>query len=191
MTSTTRKILPAAVLLLTLGAAAAEAQPASKYKSNGAFAEVYGRDSAGCRSLYLYVARGGTTAAPETFLYYDTYDACANAWGYGSGTISNGSFVTSKNAMTVKVNVRPSPSFYVEGEAPVISLTLTKDGAFTQRSSGHVRIEYSDHSVQRHGTWTYYTAAMSGTFEGSTVVADWAITGTGRDHYMEFDRGTR
>lgn len=69
MTCTTLKLATAAALMLTLGGAAfADAQPLNKYKSNGAFAEIIGSDGVGCRSFYLYIGRGGTTAAPETYL---------------------------------------------------------------------------------------------------------------------------
>jgi hypothetical protein len=189
MTCTTMKLALAAALMLSLGGArTADAQPLNKYKSNGAFVEIAGSDDTGCRYFYVYVTRGGTSAAPETYLYYDTFDGCANTWAYGSGRISNGSFVTSKNTATLKFSGTSSGSFYAEGERPTIALTLTKDGVFSQRSSGHVRYEYYDHVVQRHGTWTYYTATLSGTFGGSAVRGS-ATTGTGRDHYMEFDRG--
>ena len=192
MTCTTLKLATAAALMLTLGGAAfADAQPLNKYKSNGAFAEIIGSDGVGCRSFYLYIGRGGTTAAPETYLYYDMYDGCTNIWAYGSGTVPNGSPVTSKNTVTIKASGAPSNSFYAEGERVNISLTLMKDGVFTQRSSGHVRYEYYDHAVQRHGTWTYYSANVSGTFGGSAVSAQEAITGIGKDHYMEFERGSK
>jgi hypothetical protein len=176
-------------LMLTIAATGIDAQPVNKYKSNGSFAEFVATDTAGCRFLYLYVARGGTTSAPETFLYYDTYDACTDTWGFGSGTIPNGSFVTSKNTMSIRMTGTPPSSFYFEGERPNLALTLTRDGIFTQRSSGHVRIEYYNHVVQRHGTWTYFTATVSGTFAGSAMVGHEAITGTGKEHYMEFERG--
>jgi hypothetical protein len=188
MTRTTLKL--ATALMLTFGAAAAaNAQPLNKFKSNGAFAEITGSDGVGCRSFYIYIARGGTTAAPETYLYYDMYDGCTNTWAYGSGTVPNASLVTSRNTTTIKASGAPSSSFYAEGERANISLTLTRDGVFTQRSSGHVRYEYFDHAVQRHGTWTYYSANVAGTFIGSVIAVQGATIGTGKDHYMEFDRG--
>ena len=191
MTCTTLKLATAAALTLILGAANTNAQPVTKSKSNGAFAEIIGNDGIGCRFFYIYIARGGTTAAPETYLFYDMYDACTNTSAYGYGTVPNGSLVTSKNTTTIKASGAPSSSFYAEGERANISLTLTRDGVFTQRSSGHVRYEYYDHAVQRHGTWTYYSANVSGTFVGSAISAQGASIGTGKDHYMEFDRGSK
>src|SRR5688572_23688311 len=69
MTCTTMKLAVAAALMLSLGGAPpADAQPLNKYKSNGAFVEIAGSDDTGCRYFYVYVTRGGTSAAPETYL---------------------------------------------------------------------------------------------------------------------------
>ncbi len=189
MTCTTLKL--ATALMLTLGTvAAAHAQPTNKFKSNGAYADVAGSDG-GCRWFYLFISRGGTTAAPETYLYYDAYDACTETWAFGYGTVPNSSLVTSRNTTTIKASGAPSSSFYAEGELANISLTLTRDGVFTERSSGHLRTEYYDHVVQRHGTWTYYSANVSGTIVGSAVSGQGATVGTGKDHSMEFIRGSK
>jgi hypothetical protein len=193
MTRTTMKFAIAAALMSTLGTApAAEAQPVNRYKGNGAWLSVSGYDSSGCRSFFVLVSRGGTNAAPQTVLYYDIYDYCAGTWAAtGSGTIPNTDLKISGKTVTLKTTGADSATFSSEGDAPIISLTLTKNGSYSESWSGHSRVEYFGTTVQRHGSWTSASVSVSGTIGGSAISAAWGDTGTGREHYIEFERARK
>jgi len=139
-----------AALVLT-GATIAQAGQVAKYKNNGAYAEAAGSDT-GCRDFYVVVSRGGTTASPQTYLFYDVYDRCTGTWSWGSGTIPNASFNTGPKAMTLNFTGSTSGGFTAEGESLAITLTFTKDSVFTYTWSGHSRLEYYGHIVQHHGS---------------------------------------
>lgn len=189
----TRTMLEFAIftaLMSTLGtAAAANAQPISRYKSNGAYAVVDDYDSSGCRYVYVYVSRGGTNAAPQTYLYFYVYDFCANTVpATGSGTIANTALKISGRTVTLKTTATDSATFSSEGDATTISLTFTRNGSYSESFSGHSRVESFGNTVQRHGSWTSTNASVSGTIGGSAISAAWGNTGTGREHYIEFER---
>jgi hypothetical protein len=192
MTRTAMTIMLAlntALMLLGMSPHMAHAQQVGKYKSNGAYANANGTDAGGCRYFYISVARGGTTAAPETYLYYDIYDSCTGTWSWGNGTIPNAAFKSGNKTMTLNFTGSTSGGFYAEGESLAIALTFTRDSSFTNTWSGHSRWEYYGHVVHHHGSGTQHSAALSGSIDGSAVQAYWATTGTGRDRYIEFDRG--
>ena len=169
----------------------AHAQRVGKYKSNGAYAYTSGTDASGCRYFYLSVSRGGTNAAPQTYMYVDMYDSCSGAWSWGSGTIPNADFKTGTKTVTLKTNGANTNTYFVEGDTLPISLTFTKTSAFSSSWSGHSRTEYYGHVVQHHGSGTYTSARVTGTIGGASVDVTWAETGSGRDHYIEFDRGRK
>jgi hypothetical protein len=169
----------------------AHAQRVGKYKSSGAYATASGTDASGCRFFYIWVGRGGTTASPQTSLYVDSYDSCSGSWSWASGTIANADFKTGTKSATLKTNGASSTSLSTQGETLAISLTFTKSSAFSYSWSGHSRTEYYGHVVQRHGSNSYSSASVSGTIGGAAVNVSWAETGTGREHYIEFDRGQK
>jgi hypothetical protein len=179
----------ATLVLMAATPRRAQAEQVGKYKSNGAYANTNGTDGTGCRYFSISVARGGTTAAPQTYLYYDVYDACAGAWSWGNGTIPNAAFKTGNKTMALNFTGSTSGGFYAEGEPLAIALTFTKDSSFTEKWSGHSRWEYFGHVVQHHGSGTRNSATLSGTIGGSAAQAFWAEIGTGRDRWIEFDRG--
>ena len=117
------------------------------------------------------------------------YDACAGTWSWGNGTIPNGAFKTGGKAMALNFTSSTGGGFYVEGEPLAIALTFTNDSLFTYKWAGHSRWEYYGHVVQQHGSGTQDSATLSGTIGGTAVQALWAATGTGRERYIEFDRG--
>jgi hypothetical protein len=183
----------AVISVLALSGAApsrAHAQQVGKYKNNGEYAYAYGNDTTGCRYFYISVAKGGTNAAPQTNLLYEIYDSCTGAWvSSGWGMISNSAFKRSGKTMTLNFTASSSGSFYLEGEAVAFALMFTKDSVFTSTWSGHSRWQYYTHVVQFHGSGTQNSATLSGTIGGSAPQASWATMGTGRDRYIEFDRG--
>jgi hypothetical protein len=190
-TSTAAVAIVTLLLNIAFIAPASAAGRTGKYKSNGAFAQAYGYDATGCRWFYLYVAKGGTTAAPQTYLYYDIYDSCAGAWSWGNGTIPNVDFKVGSRSITLKTTPANASGFFTEGESLAISLTFTPDRVYSVTWSGHSRTEYHGHVVQRHGSGTQGTAAITGTVGGMALGTVSAESGTSREHYMEFDRGTR
>jgi hypothetical protein len=166
------------------------APPTAKFKGNGSYIQVYGSAANGCVWFYLYAGKSGTASAPTTYLYYDMYDSCSGQWSaYGGGQIANSALTVTKKGATLKMTPVDSSSFSVEGASGDVKLTLTADGVYSHRYSGHSRTEYSGHVYQHHGAWTSASAAVSGSFLGFALDHVYANFGEGRDKYMEFDRG--
>jgi hypothetical protein len=185
-----RRIGIAALVLtvLELGGTAS-AGVVAKHRGNGAFASVYGTDTSGCRWIYLDVSRGGTTAAPQTWLYYDVFDACnGQTESRGFGQIPNSDLKVSQKSTVLTTTPSSNGEFYAEGAAGSINITWTADGAFTSTYSGHSRVEYADRLVQSHGSWTYSSASAQGQLL-STTVSNVGSIGSGRDRFLEVEKG--
>jgi hypothetical protein len=190
-----RKALKAAVIsavvLIIGGSTPVGAEQTGRYKSNGAYAAAFGSDETGCRSFVVVVSRGGTTKAPETYLFYDVYDFCTDMWWSGNGLIPNADFRTGKT-VTLVTSGLASSTFVTQAEGLPLSLTFTRSDVFTTRWSGHSRIEYLGHVVQRHGSTTNSSANISGSIGGSGVSpSSSGEIGASREHVIEFDRGTK
>jgi hypothetical protein len=178
-----------AVIVPALGSTAS-AGVVAKHRGNGAFANFYGSDTTGCRWIYLDVSRGGTQSAPQTWLYYDVYDACTGRTeSFGSGLIPNSDLRVSQKSTVLTTTPSTNGQFYAEGAAGSIDITWTSDGAYTYTFSGHTRLEYSDRLVQSHGSWTYATAGAQGQLLSVAVSNVYAFMGSGRDRFVEVEKG--
>jgi len=180
------------VLVSMLAAATASAGPVTRSKGNGDYINVSGTDSSGCIWFYLYAVRTGTEAATQTYLFYDVYDRCTGLWiAYGSGSVPNTALKTTKKSATVALDAVSSATFYSEGAAGSIDVTLTADGLYSYSYSGHSRSEYAGHLYQSHGSWTSDSAAAAGSVLGFSFSAASGSVGESRDKYMEIDRGPK
>lgn len=179
------------VLLAVTGGSASAGQTA-RSKSNGAYVFASGNDASGCVWFYLSASRGGTTQAPETYLYYDMYNQCTNQWiAYGGGRVANTTLKTTNKRATLLITPTSSSDFHVEGIAGTLSITWTADGLYSSTYSGHSRTEYGDHVYQSHGSWTSRSAKAAGSILGFDLGNTSASLGEGRDRYMEIERGSK
>jgi hypothetical protein len=185
------------VVTLVLGVAAvtasgAAAEQVGRSKTNGAYISVSGNDATGCIWSYLGAGRGGTKAAPTTWMSYDVYNGCTGEWiAYGRGTIANTALKVSNKGATLVITPTASANFYADGAIASIKLTLTANGLVSYSYSGHSRVEYSGHVYQSHGAWNYRTASVAGTLLGFTVGEMSGEFGEGRDKYIEIERGSK
>lgn len=164
----------------------------TKSKGNGAYIAISGQDASGCIWSYLYVSRGGTTAAPETWMSYDVYNSCSGEWiAYGGGNVANASFKVTRQGATLVMSPTSSAKFSTYGVTGPIQLTLAADGLSSYSYSGHSRSEYAGHVYQSHGSWTSQSATVTGTLLGFAVGRMQGSFGEGRDKQMEFDRGSK
>jgi hypothetical protein len=171
------------------GAPALFAGQVVRSKGNGAYVEAWGTDTTGCVWTYVNVSKGGTKAAPQTWMYYDVYDYCSGQWiAYGGGSISNTSLKVTGTTAKVTMTTSANASFYTEGLTGSVQLTFTADGFESSTYSGHYRSEYAGHKYQSHGTWTRQSATVSGSLLGYTIANMNGYFGEGRDKYMEIER---
>ena len=168
------------------------AEPPAKWKGNGALMEVFGSDSTGCIGSYVYVSRTGTTAAPQTWMWYDVYDRCASARiAFGYGLVANATFKVTNKSVTLVITPSNNANFTAEGVTGSIQLTLTADGVSSYRFSGHSRWEYLGQVYQSHGSWISRSASVSGNVLGFEAATMSGSFGEGRDRYIEIDRGSK
>ena len=196
MTSTlprhTLRILALTTFVSATMVATGFAEPPAKSKGNGAYMEAFGSDSTGCVWSSVYVSRTGTTAAPQTWMWYDVYDRCAGARiAFGYGVVANATFKVTNKARRLIVTPSANANFHVEGATGSIDLTLASDGLSSYTYSGHSRSEYMGHVYQSHGSWTSATATVSGNVLGFVAGNMSGWFGEGRDRFMEFDRGSK
>jgi hypothetical protein len=192
LTQNTLRILALATFMSAITTAAGFAQPAAKSKGNGAFMSVSGTDSTGCVWTYLYVSKSGTAAAPQTWLSYDVYDGCTGEWmAAGYGLVANTAFKTTNKTATLVITPSSNANFHTQGAGGSIKLTLTADGVSSSSYSGHWRSEYMGHVYQSHGSWQEKSATVTGTLLGFAPGNISGAFGTGRDRYMEIDRGSK
>ena len=170
---------------------AAFAEPPTKVKGNGGYLAASGYDTSGCIWSYVYAGRGGTTAAPQTWMNYDVYDVCAGQWpASGWGIIPNTALKIGNKTATLVFTPSASANFSAQGETGPIQIKVTADGLFSYSYSGHTRSEYAGHVYQSHGSWTERSATVTGTVVGFAQGGMRGSLGEGRDRYMEFDRGS-
>ena len=142
--------------------------------------------------FYVGVSRTGSKAAPQTSLYYNLYDACAQQYvGSGYGNIPNAAFKTVGKQATLNVRVGATATFYNEGPAGAISLTFTADDAFRETFSGHRTFASPGLIVKAHGSWSFTAATVSGTVITTTFDQVPGYTGESRDKQIEFERSPR
>jgi hypothetical protein len=178
-----------AMIVLALGGTVS-AGVVAKHRGNGAFANVFGPDASGCKWIYLDVGRGGTTAAPQTWLYYDVYDGCTGLTeSRGWGAIPNSDLKVSQKSTVLTTTPSANSEFYAEGAAGSINITWKADGSYTYTFSGHSRVEYADRLMQSHGSWTNNTAAVEGQLLSVTVANIPGSIGSGRDRFLEIEKG--
>jgi hypothetical protein len=182
-----RRIAAFALAALTTVTSLASAGPVSKFTNEGAYALAYGSD--GCLYAFLDVSRGGPKSAPQTFLYYELYDMCSS-WqllAYGSGMIQNSAFRVDKKSGTLSVTTDASPTFFTYGATGTISLTFTPDREYQQTFTGHSSVSYLDRTIKWHGSSSYTTAKVSGTFIGWTIGQLSGELGEGRGKEITFE----
>ena len=193
MVSTFTRDAAARVIGLSLSVLAlptlASADAPAKFTTNGAYVEVWGTDPSGCVQLLVHAAKGGKGIATETTMHYWLYDGCTNTYlAFGGGRIPNDAFhVTSKQA-TLVFSPAPSPTFYAEGATGTIAVTIEPNGVYSSTSSGHSRVEYAGHVTKSHGTWSYETAAASGSVLGYVMGNVFASLGESRNKTIEIER---
>jgi hypothetical protein len=188
LTCTPLRSIALTIFVFGTATAAAVAGAPIKWKANGSYLEVYGGDGA-CISSYVHVSKGGTSAAPQTWLSYRLYDVCSSEWiAYGDGPIANTAFkVTSKGA-TLAVMPRPTATFSTWGLLGSIGLTVTADGSYSSTSSGHSETRYPGHIVRTHGAWSSATATVTGTIITTSAEGHYASIGISRERVMELER---
>jgi hypothetical protein len=182
----------AAVLLSALTATTAAAGQVARSTGNGTYISVSGSDTSGCIWFYMYASRGGTTQAPQTYVYYDVYNGCSGQWiAYGGGRVANTALKATKKSATLNVTSANNADFYSEGSTGSVTLTITADGLGSYSYSGHSRSEFAGHMYQSHGTWTSKTATASGSILGFDIGNASASLGEGRDKVIEIERGSK
>ena len=192
LTCNTPCILPLILLVSAVMTEAGFAQPAAKSKGNGAYMSVSGTDSSGCVWSYIYVSKTGTTAAPQTWMSYDVYNGCTGEWiAYGHGLIANTRFKVTNKGATLVITPSAGANFYTAGASGTLNLTLMADGVSSYSYSGHWRSEYLGHVYQSHGSWTSQSASVTGSMLGFAPGNMSGSFGTGRDRYMEINRGSK
>jgi hypothetical protein len=181
-----------AVLASILTAATASAGPVTRSNGNGTYINVSGTDSGGCIWFYLYASRGGTTQAPDTYVFYDVYNRCTSEWiAYGGGRVVNTALKTTKKSANLTLDAGSSLDFSTEGAIGSLDVTLTADGFYSSSYSGHSRTEYAGHLYQSHGSWTWESATATGSILGFTFGTASGSLGEGRDKFMDIDRGPK
>ena len=179
-----------AVFAITAGSLAAG--ETVKSTNNGAYMVAQGTDSSGCVSLWLYVGRSGTKAAPTTWMNYSVYDMCAGqSIGSGDGVVPNTTFKITGNRNTLTITPSAVAGFNTQGLTGQIKATVTADGLYSSTYSGHSRWEYAGHVSQSHGMWTSQSATVSGNLLGFQFGSAAGSIGENRDRQMQIDRGTK
>ena len=182
--------LALAMFLVGMTPTPASAEPPVKWRGNGAFIELSGSD--GCVYSYVHASKGGTSAAPQTWLSFYVYDYCTGeSIAYGSGQIANTALKVGAKSATLTVSPRSGANFWMEGSIGAITLTFTPDGVYSMSMSGHTEVEYPGHVVKSHGSWTYKSATVTGSIGGTTFTPWHAAMGTSRDRSIDIQRRSK
>jgi len=196
MTSTPKTHAALRALALTaficvLATGNAFAGQTARWTNNGAYIEVWGHDTTGCLGFYVSASKAGTAQAPETYVYYDTYNQCTGQWiGSGFGRIANSAFKATKKSATLVFSSAGNAGFTTEGYTGSLNLKVTADGLYSSTYSGHAKTVYAGHMYQSHGSWTSNSATATGSLLGFDVGAVAAWIGEGRDKAIEIERGS-
>ena len=157
------------VALLSLGSVAQARNDKVVFKSAGAEATVvFTTDTV---QAVIFVARGGSVSAPESFLTYQILDRITGLpIEEGSGVIPNTAFTASAGSAQLLVDTRTLPDFtYSTGTGGLLDISWTSDGSFEMTSSGTTRITTPGSQMTIKGDRTLRTATSEGTFFGSIV----------------------
>jgi hypothetical protein len=196
MTSTLKlhtalRYLAVTAFVCALATGNAFAGQTARSTGNGAYINVSGTDTSGCVWFYVYASKGGTTQAPETYMYYDIYNQCTGQWvAYGGGRIANSALKATKTSATLVVSPAGAAGFTTEGYTGSLNLKVTADGLYSSTYSGHAKTEYTGHMYQSHGSWTSKSATATGSLLGFDLAAVSASIGEGRDKAIEIERGS-
>lgn len=175
--------------ICVLATANAFAGQTARWTNNGAYIEVWGHDTTGCIGFYVAASKAGTAQAPETYVYYDTYNQCTGQWiGSGFGRIANSAFKVTGKSATLAVSPAGSEGFTTEGYTGSLSLKVTADGVFLDTYTGHEKLVYAGHMTQFHGSWTTNSATATGNLLGFELAAVPASIGEGRNKVIQIER---
>jgi hypothetical protein len=188
LTHNTFRAFSLTMLVFGLAPSVGFADPPVTWKRNGAYINLNTYDGS-CIDMSIYVSRGGTTKAPETYLHYFAWDGCAGqTFAAGQGLIPNTSFKLAKGVATLVFTPNNSATFFAEGALAAIKVTVTPDGVYSASVSEHNEYTYPGYVMRTHGSGTHKSARASGTTMVGTFESSDAQVGTLRDHFMELQR---
>jgi hypothetical protein len=179
--SSWKTFLSIAVLLLACAGAADAAAEDSKFKftAEGAYASAGLSD--GCVFASLWVARGGSSAAPETYLSYSVYDGCAGVLlAEGWGPIANSAFKTTSKGARLRLRVGVSDTFSSSGEIGLIDITWLADRSVSWRSESRVEFRSPTQRYRQRGRSEENPATATGTLIVTTFAGGSGYVGTNR-----------
>jgi hypothetical protein len=173
--------------VLVSNASAFAASVVSSFRSRGAYASLEGSHDA-CTWYSMSVSRGGAVDAPETYLYYYSYNSCTNEWAYGSGRIANSDFTVSGKTSRLRTDPAASPDFYTTGETGRIDITWTEDRSVRSKWEGRYETITPTQRVRSRGKGESSAAKASGKMLSLSFRDRPSNVGKNTDTYLEVIR---
>ena len=159
----------------------------SSFKSKGAFASMSAQYD-GCTWMYVSVSRGGPVEAPETYLYYSTYNNCTGESSWGSGRIPNRDFTVSGKRSKLNTDPLASADMVTSGHAGRIVLTWTADQGIRWSWDGRSESITPTQRVRSRGRSESSAASVAGTLLSFAIQTPSGQVGQNRDLYVEVVR---